>query len=411
MASRVLRSASKPSRTSSSDEEIEHLGTSESYAYSDAVQNDSGSDAVENNMETDTGDFEPDEYGSGSSTVDAVSSTLISSLSGVTITTTIIQLVALCTWNCFKLYGKRRCNAQFVTKITSLQSVELLLSSVPLSFATGLFECLQGLRSPTISFFKTLSTLYRGLWGIYLVLLEKENERPKIYIGSGCGLPQGVVSRLRKHRLGNDEPRFCALAKQKGFRITYMGLLCSSPIPSADKVPQTRLIYLALEAMLSFTMGAMYSTKEYRSGMCSWAPGSLEHDGLCSHSAFSEGVWGGLESTPEELIAQAALRKENDTQSKSESYVKAKENDAGSLRARWRGAHARQRADPVRYESKKAIDKRYRDENKKSKKYFCAVCNSAQGFPKDLRRHCRRDGHRRRVEAWRKFILAKLKNV
>lgn len=61
---------------------------------------------------------------------------------------------------------------------------------------------------PSLAFFKSLSTNWYQLWGVYVVVLEKFGFRPKIYVGSSTELAYGAQKRLRTYDTGVNLPRF-----------------------------------------------------------------------------------------------------------------------------------------------------------------------------------------------------------
>ena len=71
-----------------------------------------------------------------------------------------------------------------------------LLSATSFVFAPGLLDVLQSSTLPAITFFKSLPTDHKKVWGVYLLVLEKRDPRSKIYIGSGTSVTGGVSSRL-----------------------------------------------------------------------------------------------------------------------------------------------------------------------------------------------------------------------
>ena len=51
--------------------------------------------------------------------------------------------------------------------------------------------------APTIAYFKGLPLHLDKLWAVYLLVLEKAGQRPRIYIGSGTASETGVKTRVR----------------------------------------------------------------------------------------------------------------------------------------------------------------------------------------------------------------------
>jgi hypothetical protein len=110
-----------------------------------------------------------------------------------------------------------------------------------LSFAPGLLDAVRSSEPPTLEFFKhlPLSPEARRGWGIYVLVLEKLNRTPLIYVGSGTGTGtgaiRGVSARLAIYeRLDTSKfPIYVQEAIKGGFEIVHIGLLLWGPVPSA----------------------------------------------------------------------------------------------------------------------------------------------------------------------------------
>jgi hypothetical protein len=164
------------------------------------------------------------------------------------------QLMLLFIWACLCQSAVKCKFSVFVKVLSSKEIIEELLSCTSLVFAPGLLEVLQSSTPPTVAFFKSLPTDPYKVWGVYLLVLEKQNSRTKIYIGSGTNAESGVSSRLRHYDIKAYDvlPLYVNEALEEGYTIVHKGLLCSAPLPPAGVVPTTRLLFLALEAAFTF---------------------------------------------------------------------------------------------------------------------------------------------------------------
>jgi hypothetical protein len=61
-------------------------------------------------------------------------------------------------------------------------AVQQLLSDPLLVFAPGLLDVFQASTPPSLSYFKSQPTYVSKCWAVYLIILEKLDSRPKIYI-------------------------------------------------------------------------------------------------------------------------------------------------------------------------------------------------------------------------------------
>lgn len=160
-----------------------------------------------------------------------------------------------------------------------------------LSFAPGLFEVLQSTSPPSSTFFKTLPTDYNRKWAVYLVLQEKKDCQPLIYIGSGTSCLRGVVERLANYVDLSMLPRWVEKAVENGYTVEHRGLLCWTPIPSPDLQPTHRMLMFAIEGTFTFVLWALRRVNSDKgSQFCPWPLSSLTYGGLCSHSAVIDVV-------------------------------------------------------------------------------------------------------------------------
>ncbi|KAM3086920.1 hypothetical protein ACMFMG_012166 [Clarireedia jacksonii] len=138
--------------------------------------------------------------------------------------------------------------------LTSQDVAEKLMKDSLLDFAPGLFDALQAKSPPTIAFFKGLPSKCKRLWGVYVLVLEKEGCRYKIYVGSGTA-SSGVTKRWHQYDKLEFLPRHIKDALDDGFAITHKGLLCWAPIPNVVATFSVRVLFLALESAFSVAFG------------------------------------------------------------------------------------------------------------------------------------------------------------
>ena len=269
----------------------------------------------------------------------------------------------------------------------TVEVMEKHLSSI--SFAAGLLEVLQSDLPPTIDFFKSLPTDVIGLWGIYLILLEKADHRPKIYIGSSVNVA-GMNTRFTSYNNGHSIPQWVQHAIDNGFTITYKGVLCWSTIPLPSNRFPMRSLLLVLETFFSLALWAMNSrAKTYgMPSLLSWSLDDVQYDGCCGHVAISEMVRGEEDYlTVDQIAAKEAemeiRRKEQIIAGGQRYYAKVK---AGEFEG-W-------------YERKRATTKKSHANVKKSRKWSCKPCGKAFFSQYALNDHKSRSLHLNKVKGY-----------
>lgn len=260
--------------------------------------------------------------------------------------------------------------------------MENLLSTV--TFAPGLIESLDSATPPTITFFKSLPTTPNGLWGVYLIVLEKPGCRPQIYIGCGTDSVRGLYNRFGHYTPeGSRLPKLVLKAMTDGYRITHKGILCWASIPDSKKRFLLRSLFIILETVFSLALWAMESrTKSY--GMpkfLSWPVDTLMYDGCCTHNAIHEVVAGEIEGLNADQIAlkQAEAdvrRKEQEKRSRQKYYARRNAEDYEGWRLK-----------------KNAGLKKSDAKIKASGKYRCRPCKLNFKSQFALNRHTSRDSH------------------
>jgi hypothetical protein len=167
---------------------------------------------------------------------------------------------------------------------------QLVLGS--LTFAPGLLDVLQSKTPPTISYFKSLPLHLAKIWGVYLLVLEKPNHHPKVYIGSSTESRSGLCTQMSQYNRRQNIPIYVQRALDDGYTISSKGPLCWSPLPTAAETYRLRALYLAVEAASSLYFWTMVSrTQDYgMPRLCPWSFDTPEYDGCCGHVSLKEKV-------------------------------------------------------------------------------------------------------------------------
>jgi hypothetical protein len=228
---------------------------------------------------------------------------------------TLLQFIMIATWTCLLETPNKNKNSLFVRFFQSREDVENILSTLSMSFAPGLFEVLVCTTPPLFDFFKTLPTPTTKCWAVYAISLEKDDSRPRLYVGVATEHSSGVYHRFKQYDLGCQVPAYVQAALDEGYIVVHKGLLCWVPIPTAGSVPMTRLVFYALEATFAFMFWALYGDKtQHMSHLCLWDNTELEYDGCCSHSSLQDPIRGNFDLSADELEAIHAERKRLDRQ-------------------------------------------------------------------------------------------------
>lgn len=211
----------------------------------------------------------------------------------------ILEYMLYMVWMCLTLTPRNMKNPVYALVFASKDMLQLLLSNCLLEFAPGLLEVFQAASPPSITYLKSLpdcKQLLKQIWAVYLLVLEKPDCRPRIYVGSGTDSKGGVDSRLVRYEsyLLSTKPVYVQQAFDEGYTITHKGLLCWIAIPTPAKAFPVRVLFVAMETTFSIILRAMRNrTKDYGlPSLSPWSSESMPYDGLCSHSALKEGIPG-----------------------------------------------------------------------------------------------------------------------
>ena len=220
----------------------------------------------------------------------------------------------------------------FAIAIGTQATLQQLLSDSKLVFAPSLLANSQATTPPSISDFVALPICVSKCWGAYLLLLMKQNYRPRIYIGSGTDTRGGLAKRLRDYDAKTALPLYVERALNDGYSILLVS--CSS----CGIKFQVRVLLLTLEAMFSLTLWAMKSrTEDYRMpALCPWSRESIEYDRCCGHSPLRESVIGQEHSLTVEQIAvkMKEIDERNQEADRARARISRPINVAANLAAR-----------------------------------------------------------------------------
>ena len=82
------------------------------------------------------------------------------------------------------------------------------------------------------------------MWGIYLVILEKQDSVPKGYLGSETNAVHCIKERLRHDDIGYKMSDGIEDALYKGYAKTSKVLLCWTPLPTIEILAKLRVVLL-----------------------------------------------------------------------------------------------------------------------------------------------------------------------
>lgn len=307
----------------------------------------------------------------------------------------IVETLILLVWAC--LVAPVHKHALFGQIFPSQEVLSEAVQAAPLFFCEGLLQAMQASTPPSLDFFAGLPTDCSKRWGIYLLVLQKPDADPCVYIGSATSAKAGVRGRWYDYDRKRNLPYYIQRALDNGYDITQKGLLMWCPLPSAAKLPTLRLLFLAMEAMFALYFWAMQSpTKDYgMSGFCPWPKGAFAYQGLCSHSAMREGVEADFDLTQEQLEEMAAVVKEKNRQYMAEYHLRARLEDPVKDRERHRINAERFRKNS--YEKYLAKFARYAEKQKEQKAFYCELCDHASTKPYEHNRHLQSKRHLKKV--------------
>ena len=320
-----------------------------------------------------------------------------------------LELLVLITWAC--LSQPVHSNGLFKQFFFDQAVLSEICSAASLCFCPGLFEAIQAVHPPDVSFFRRLPSDGSGRWAVYALVLDKPGALPLIYIGSGTEMKRGIPARwlvYNKPKANrSDFPRFVQRAIDDGYKISHKGLLVWCSITSAANAPRFRLLFVAIEAALSFLFWAMKS-KVKAHGMricCPWPRDSFSCGGLCSHNALAEMVAGRFDLSDEQLEAIAVEIKEKNRLYHVKYYQDLKARDPESINVRARESGARYRKNS--HDKYLAKGQRHSANAKASRTDYCDVCELACSKKFEFERHNASSRHLKNVEKAKLGVVKK----
>lgn len=256
---------------------------------------------------------------------------------------------------------------------------------------------------PSLNFFRSLPDKPEGTHlGVYALTMEKEGEKPGLYIGSGTEVVYGVRQRINIYSgEGRLLPRFVKLRLGQGYQITHVGLLCWFPSPAASLVPRVRAQVLLLEAAFAIAFHAAFAaiTDQGISHLLLWPRKMVDWAPLCSHLPLTEAIRGNLELSPEELEIVAALRAVRLAETALEASRRHRARKrAGDPIGYLQRTSAQRQAWAVKINERvKKTATRVRVKTLESDRFWCKDCELSLQSKDALERHQRTKAHRDRL--------------
>lgn len=184
-------------------------------------------------------------------------------------------------------------NGTFDLILPTQQVLEQLVLDSHFTFAPGLLDAAHSKKPPTISYFKSLPLNAVKAWAVYLLVLEKADHQPNIYIGSatqqkGRSYADGSIQKRTVHTC------VCPARFQQRIQKFSQRPSLLSLTPNCFKIFELRGVFLLLETALSLFFWAMVSrTKDYcMPHLCPWALDTMEYHGCCNHLSLNEYIHG-----------------------------------------------------------------------------------------------------------------------
>lgn len=231
-------------------------------------------------------------------------------------------------WTVLSTTPQNQKNAVFTQLYPDEETYRTAAAQVSIRYTPYLWDILQDSRPPTIEQFKQFREFRRTdrIWGIYLLILEKDGRQPKIYIGSGTESLRGLQRRMVGYDAGINgaTPQRMTEALLDGYEISHKLLLCWTPLPDITLQPRLRALFITIEAAFGYLLWAMYTIKKDfgMSSICPWEHKKLEYQGLCTHCCLNETVGGDLSLSAEELLALVKQRRDDHNTSNKKSVDK-----------------------------------------------------------------------------------------
>lgn len=143
------------------------------------------------------------------------------------------------------------------------------LRTIPIRCVPELPEALLGQEPPLFSFFMNLPNVFdisrdilRQSYLVYCLCLIKEDEVPRLSIGSASRLDGSAVKRMDEYDRGVTLPFCVEKALQDDYEIVHIGVLLLIDIPYHLRTPVYRAQTLAFEAYYTYSFWSVYESRD-----------------------------------------------------------------------------------------------------------------------------------------------------
>lgn len=104
-------------------------------------------------------------------------------------------------------------------------------------------------------------------WGVYLLVWEKEGQRPAVYVVTGTNSTLGIKPKFNNYDKGQNLSVGCENWTQKGYLLTHKALVCTSPLPPPKQTRCTlRAVFKVLETTVSSSRPIPHQREERQMG-------------------------------------------------------------------------------------------------------------------------------------------------
>lgn len=300
-------------------------------------------------------------------------------------------------------------NPDIKVSFTSRASWDSNVRSAPLEVASEMATVLSSTTPPDLDFFRQLpkptQSRQSKQWAVYAGILEHPQLPPHLYIGSGTNAEGGVQTRQYTYESGTGcISEFVRALLKQGYTLNF-GMLCWTPLPSADLVPRTRARFLSLESVFTIIFCAcikMIMDDLFIPGFFLWSRESVTWKPACTHLSLSESVRADLKLTKEELLAAQECRRKRNVE-KTQRYRKRRreEDEEGYLKENLdqHNAWSARNRDRVN-----EIAASVRTRAKEAQRFRCEVCDHNATSQTHLDDHLRSAAHAEAERNGRKIL-------
>lgn len=312
-----------------------------------------------------------------------------------------LDLMVILAWACLSMPAWK--NQLFAQRLSTEAILTALAVTANLSFCPGLLDAMRATSPPALQFFKKLPAATFKTWAVYVLVLEKLDSKPLVYIGSGTESQYRVLNRWSDYDRLDKLPNRVQEMVDKGFAITHKGVIVWTPIPAAANIPMVRLLFVTMEAVFAFLFWAMWPAKNdyMMSECCPWPLDSFGYGGLCTHSPLKDNIEGDFDRTAEELEQMAVDRKDWAHQ----RYLNRKEADPDRYAEIIANSKANMKLNSPHL--LKAQDKRAYDKGKKQGQWICGPCKDRWSKKSQYDVHCESKAHLLKVGLRPEDVLTK----